>query len=112
MRTMRTVNDAICATPFPFTGVETQVRGSGLKQVANYTGLVPLEVLADNYDLKIWAGSTIYVKGTDVKAPFGQQKIKLSDGKECIFVPKSAIMLVVEPEPVEVVYPEEQTPND
>jgi hypothetical protein len=88
---MKTLNDLICATPFPFTGAQTETRGSGLKQVANFTGLVGLRVLADGPD-GVQKGDTVYVSGRDVKT-YGQNKFKLPDGTECIFVPKSSVYL-------------------
>jgi hypothetical protein len=90
---METLNDEICCEPFSFTGLEKERRASGLIQVSNYVGLVGLKVLAGGCGLA--PGDTVLVKGTDVKSPYGMARLKLLDGRECIFVPKSAVKLVV-----------------
>jgi hypothetical protein len=88
---MQTINDSICCTPFPFNGTQTEVRASGLKQVSNYSGLVPLTVLAST-DFGVVKGDTVYVSGKDVKNPYAIARYKLGD-VECIFVPKAAVLL-------------------
>lgn len=99
MTLTRTINDAVCATPFPFTGTQTEKRASGLQQISNYTGLVALTALAAGPD-GIQKGDVIFVSGKDVKT-YGNQKMKLPDGTECIFVPKSSVFLVEQAAPAQ-----------
>lgn len=93
---MRTFNDHFCAKPFPFTGLQTEHRASGLVQAVNLEGLYPLTLLMDGPEGSgVRAGDIILVTASDCKAPYGRKRIKLLDGQESIFVPKSAVHAVI-----------------
>lgn len=91
---MKSANNFICTVPFSFTGVQLETRASGLRQVANHTGLVGLQVLMDDTEGRVHAGDTIYVLGTDVKSVWGTKRIKLPSGEEGLFVPWSEVKAV------------------
>ena len=89
---MRTANNLVCCEIFPFTGIKTEKRESGLLQMANHSELVALRVLADGPD-GIMSGDTVYVSGKDVKAPWAQVHYKIGD-KQGMFAPLSSIFMV------------------
>jgi hypothetical protein len=98
---MRTFNDQFCTEPFPFTGLQTEKRASGLVQPVNLEGLCPLIVLMDGPDGSgVKTGDVVLVLSSDCKAPYGRKRIKLLDGRVSIFVPRGAVYAVCPTVPV------------